>query len=378
MKLLYIVNALDDGGAELGLLTLVNHGFFSGHDLTVQALARGNGTVRERLAKALGSDRVWWLFDTPTLIDRDLPKAVVKLIGILRQERPDAVILSLPQANLAGRLASLFVRATKVIAFEHSTQYNRRAAKHLMRASAFLVDGVFYDHATTWSNMRPLYPTSMHRSAYYVPMVVLFPRNDPVLIPSGRRRCLTTSRLSPEKNLVELFFAIQQAIQSGYDLDLTVAGEGPMRQELETLIAELDIAHRVRMTGFVEDLSQLRSQADIYIQVSTREGLAIAVLEAMAQGMIVVASDVGGVRHYGVDQTNMIKVKGFTREDVFQAVARALSLGQEARKIQVAALETIRSGFSLHAVQPVWTNAVEGLEKLVRDNNTGNHSNYAT
>src|ERR1019366_7985419 len=68
--------------------------------------------------------------------------------------------------------------------------------------------------------------------------------------------------------------------------------------------------------------------ADIYVQPSLHEGLCISVLEAMAQGMLVVASDVGGIKQYGHDRNNMIKIKGETHMEIAEGLAWLIALYQ--------------------------------------------------
>ena len=79
-------------------------------------------------------------------------------------------------------------------------------------------------------------------------------------------------------------------------VDLLIAGEGPERRRLEILVRTLRVADRVHFLGQVphEDLARLYSAADALILASSREGWANVLLEAMACGTPVVASDVWG------------------------------------------------------------------------------------
>src|SRR3954468_21258702 len=104
MKIGYLLNSYADGGAEHGLATLVESGFFRGHDLTIYALVKGSGWVFERLRNAIGPERVLHLSEGETVGVRQACLAVPRLIGIIRRTKPDILFMSLPQANLAGRL----------------------------------------------------------------------------------------------------------------------------------------------------------------------------------------------------------------------------------------------------------------------------------
>lgn len=134
-----------------------------------------------------------------------------------------------------------------------------------------------------------------------------------------------------------------------------------MRPALEGLIKELDLQDRVRMVGFVQDLSALQRGSDIFLHSSIYEGLCRSVLEAMAAGLVVVATDVGGIRQYGVDGQNMIKAGGTDRAALAAALIRALEMGPDARRLQIGALRTIAQDFSPDRLREHWNAALAGI-----------------
>lgn len=366
MKILYVLNEFRDGGAELGLVDLVETGFFTGHELLICALATGRSTVHARLLELVGPRHVRCLSDAPALRDSALVVAAARLVALFRKERPDLVILSLPQANLVGRIASIFVPHAMVVSFEHSIEYRRKVAHVLMAATAPLVDAVFYDHPETWRNVRAVFPRLREASAHYVPLTLVDPLPAPAPIPTGRRHCVTTMRLEPVKNHLELFQAMRILLDQGYDLDLAVAGDGPMRAVLEKQVEALGLGDRVRMLGFVVRPWELLCSCDTYILSSSQEGLSRSVIEAMAAGLVVVSTDVGGIRHYGVHGENMIKARGTSPSELAAAVASALDLGREARRLQEAALRTVEREFSRRVVRHHWSAALCALEDRLR------------
>ena len=74
---------------------------------------------------------------------------------------------------------------------------------------------------------------------------------------------------------------------------LLVVGDGPLREQLLQQAHELDIHQRVRFTGRREDVPQLLGCMDLYVCSSRSEGMSIAVMEAMATGLPIIATDVG-------------------------------------------------------------------------------------
>ena len=73
-----------------------------------------------------------------------------------------------------------------------------------------------------------------------------------------------------------------------------IAGEGALRQELETYATELQVQDRVHFLGFRNDVAELLKSSDIFVFPSRREGLPLSVMEAMAAGIPVVASRIRG------------------------------------------------------------------------------------
>jgi glycosyltransferase involved in cell wall biosynthesis len=119
------------------------------------------------------------------------------------------------------------------------------------------------------------------------------------VIPSSRRtgtglRVLTVSRLIVRKGLDTLIIALARSQHP--DLSLDIAGDGPIRASLERLAVSIGVADRVRFHGFLDpgNLARLRAQADIFVLASVAESCSMALLEAMAAGLPLIATKVGG------------------------------------------------------------------------------------
>ena len=87
------------------------------------------------------------------------------------------------------------------------------------------------------------------------------------------------------------------AIASLNDVHLAVVGDGVERASLEQIARDLGIAERVHFTGWSEDVPAAMSDLDVVALTSRNEGTPVALIEALAAGRPVVATDVGGVRH---------------------------------------------------------------------------------
>lgn len=102
-------------------------------------------------------------------------------------------------------------------------------------------------------------------------------------------------RLSPEKGPDIFVRAAALVLERFPSTKFILAGEGPEREALQTLIAELGVAEQVRLLGRQDDMPSLYAKLDIMVLSSRTEGLPMALLEAMASGLSVVATNVGAI-----------------------------------------------------------------------------------
>ncbi len=106
---------------------------------------------------------------------------------------------------------------------------------------------------------------------------------------------VTVARLSPEKDVANLVRATAIAAERVPELRVEVAGDGACREELGRLAAELGVAGRVAFLGEVRDVRALLTGARMFVLPSRSEGIPLTALEAMACGLPVVATRVGGL-----------------------------------------------------------------------------------
>ena len=103
---------------------------------------------------------------------------------------------------------------------------------------------------------------------------------------------LTIARLAPQKGLDLLLEAAALIKQRGIDFTWLVAGDGPLKAQLNQQIAAAALP--VKLLGRREDIGALLSQADVVVQTSYWEGQPLTLREAMQAGRAIVATDVGG------------------------------------------------------------------------------------
>lgn len=139
----------------------------------------------------------------------------------------------------------------------------------------------------------------------------------------GKRVALVASRLVPIKNVGLAVEAMAIAAASQPDLVLVIAGEGPLKPELERRASAAGIADRVLFLGHVppQDMPKWYRSADFYVLSSDFDNAPNALLEAMASALPIVSTDVGGVREYMKDQVNGLLVPARDATALAQAMA---------------------------------------------------------
>lgn len=157
----------------------------------------------------------------------------------------------------------------------------------------------------------------------------------------------TVARLDPVKDLITLLDAFAFVRKRVPLARLVIVGDGPERQRLTERAERDDLAGAVQITGYRDDVRALLPAADVYASSSISEGVSITILEAMATGIPVVATAVGGTPEILSDGTGGILVP--SREPVRMAAA-IVALARDQRRrasLATAARRRLEASFTI-------------------------------
>ncbi len=118
---------------------------------------------------------------------------------------------------------------------------------------------------------------------------------DRLAIPRGAAVVGAVGRLNAEKDYPNFLGAAEILLARRPDLYFTITGKGPLEEDLRDKARSMGLADRVLFLGHFHDVREVYEMMDVYVLSSTREGLPNTVLEAMAMGVPIVATDVDGV-----------------------------------------------------------------------------------
>jgi glycosyltransferase involved in cell wall biosynthesis len=158
-------------------------------------------------------------------------------------------------------------------------------------------------------------------------------------------------RLVEPKNTHVALRALAGLARQGLRPAMVVAGDGPERASLEGLVQSLELAGQVRFTGFVDDVAPLLAGNAIFVMPSRSEGIPIALLEAMAHGLPIVASRVGGIPEVVHDGRDALLVPPDDASALEAALAGLLTDQPEARALGAAARARYEADFRVDAMR---------------------------
>ncbi|HET9323356.1 MAG TPA: glycosyltransferase family 4 protein [Gaiellaceae bacterium] len=283
----------ETGGAQSYVAALLPalHGF------DVAVAAHGAGPLREA-AEAAG---VRFLplrrLQRPISPWRDLA-AVIELTRLLRRERPDIVHASSSKAGVLGRLAAALARVPIRIFTAHGWAFaaHTGAASLLYRWADRAVRPLTTATVCVAEQQRAV---GLAARTCDAERTVVIPNgvdvdDAPRAAPDGGRPLVVSvGRLKPPKDALTLVRSL--ALLPAGSCDALVVGDGPDRPLVEAEIRALGLRERIRLAGDRHDVPTLLAGADVFVLSSASEGMPVSVLEAMAAGLPVVASRVGGV-----------------------------------------------------------------------------------
>lgn len=112
--------------------------------------------------------------------------------------------------------------------------------------------------------------------------------------PASQPTAISVARLSPEKDFPTLIRAAAVAVKTIPEFRLQIVGNGAVRPALEQLIAELNVGYCVELLGERNDIPELLANAGFFVSSSLTEGVSLTLLEAMAVGLPILTTNVGG------------------------------------------------------------------------------------
>lgn len=321
---MHVMFAFSLGGLEGGVLKLSN-----GFDRRLIAPSICSCRPADEMKTQLRPDVS--LFEMNRKLLGNDPAFVLQFTRLLRRERPDILHThgwaTLVEGFVAARLAG--VRA--IVHGEHGTLIPRNA--WIQRTLWGRVDQVLSVSSVLAQRMSNVmgFPEERIRT---IRNGVETERYTPALRSHARASFGLASddvvvgvvgRLEPVKDQQGLLDAVGLLARQGLRFKVMIAGEGTLRSQLEAQVAALGIADRVSFLGMRLDVETVMAALDLFVLSSKSEGLSNTILEAMASGLPIVATDVGGARELLEPGTHGLLVPSQNVEALSRAIGELVT-----------------------------------------------------
>ncbi|HSJ75998.1 MAG TPA: glycosyltransferase [Gemmatimonadales bacterium] len=298
MRVMFLSTSMGMGGADQQLLSAAELMRAQGHDVFIVALCELGPMGLEARSKGIRTETLGMPRGVPD------PRGLIRLVRLVRAWKPDVLHSHMIHANLLARMVRLFARVPVIV----STIHNIYEGGPLWMA-AYRISNGLVDHMTIISEAA----ADRFVNERIVPRELLTCVPNGVdterfrQVAPGTREALRSSigiqdrfvwlavgRFEIAKDYPNMLHAFAQVCQSDSNAVLLLVGHGSLQEETESLAHSLGLGDRIRFLGVRSDVPEVMAAADGYVMSSAWEGMPIALLEAAAAGLPIVATRVGG------------------------------------------------------------------------------------
>ncbi len=287
-RLLYIIGQLDVGGSERQLCALIGSIDRTRYQPAVAVWGNSPNDHYAPLIRAL---------DVPVIKLGTRPTRLAKLKALrnlVSDLRPEVIHSYSLHTNLAAWWAALGTRAIPIGSVRAQFALERRSAGIFGRLSGQWPSGQIYNsfnaereakHSTTIFKPRRIYVVTNG-----IDLDRFAPRPNP-----ERGYILAVGSMYTRKRWDRLLRAVSHLAGNGFELEVLHVGSGPLREELEAMARGLHVEYMFRFLGNRHDIPDILAGAAFLVHTAENEGCPNAIMEAMACGRAVVATDAGDV-----------------------------------------------------------------------------------
>lgn len=351
IKIAYVINNLNIGGAEKLLLSTVLKINKDRFDVTVLSMLEGedllpdfNNAGIEVVAIGMNNKR-------------DI-SGFVKLYKFFKINHVNIVHTHLLEADIFGRYAALLAGVPVILSTEHSVEPWKIRPKNLKTHLRLLLDRWIIKHTTGIISISDkikelliIYLKIEETKIFVIKNGIDLTKtyhtgkntksNWPLVVGS-------VGRLVEAKGYKYLLHAFKKINMLYPETKLMIAGDGPLKSDLTNLSASLNITQHVTFTGMLNNIPEFLEKIDIFVLSSIQEGLPIALLEAMAAHKAIIATNIGGIPEVIQHRKDGLLIEPANVIDLENAILKLITNDKKRDSFAHNAREKVVNNFNLN------------------------------
>jgi glycosyltransferase involved in cell wall biosynthesis len=381
-NVLFIIDSFEQGGSERQALQLLRQLHQSGRVNVRIACLQDRGSLKAE-AEALGPGEIHE-YPLTSFYDLNFAKQLSRLIRYIKANRIDVVHTHCFYTNIFGMAGAFLAGVPARLTSKGETDGFRTPMQKRVERGSFRLAHRVIANCQVVQNMLIREGVNPRRIIQHYNGLALdrmkvsphFSRRDSLAnfgLPQNKRFMTMVANLrNPVKDHPMLLRAAARVCAVVPDADFVIAGEGELMPGLRELAAKLGIVERVHFIGRCDDVPTLLHASNIGVLSSKAEGFANAILEYMAAGLPVVATDVGGVREAIVeDETGFIVASGDDQQ-MAERIVQVLADDQHAQAMGARGKQVVQKFSSENHLR----NTLELYDELLSQNLRGSDNLY--
>ena len=342
MKILQVINNLDVGGAETLLKNYVLNNNEKGIDNHLCTLVSSRSFIVNELQK----NNIRY-YDLQLKNKYLITSAIKKLNEIIKQNQYDIVHMHLFPAQYYAYFLKKKNKHVKFIFTEHSEFNSRRNKKifyPLEKKSYLTYDNILCISKTTKNALNNYIPI-LHNKTKVLYGGIISPK---VKSQEKMYDLILVGSLRSEVKGVDIYLNAIKLLGNKVNKAL-VLGDGVLKEELINLRDKLGLKEKVQFLGNVKDVNKYLSKSKVFCLPSRWEGFGLAIIEAMSNGLPVVASKVGGIPEVITDGQDGVLVNVEDYKTFSKEISELLENEEKRINLGINAMKTAKDKFSINS-----------------------------
>lgn len=358
MKILHVIETLNLGGAEKVVADLCNI-MVREHEIMVCCI-KDTGVMASRISSSVKIDCL-------NKGEGNSVGSVFQLAGYFKEKKPDIVHLHSLGVLLEVVIALAFYsRCTFVVTCHgHLSHYSKNGFKRMLRRLIEIPAFLSVDRIVTVSKeLKKIFPRFVSNKVttiYNGVHVEVEPTDDATN--TDFINLIYAGRLAKVKSLGSVIHAIKQ-IEDRLNVKIRfqIFGGGPEEEYLKCLVKDLNVKSEIHFYGYVDDVRSYYKNGHIFILCSEYEGISIALLEAMAEALAVIVTNVGGNPEVVEHDISGIVVEYNDISGLADAIEKLAYNDNLRNQLRMNGFERVKTSYNIEVAAWRYLQLYQGLE----------------